>query len=141
MGRINVGKVLLGGLVAGVVANILDYAINEYLMRAEAADMVQRLNLPADVGNSVMITWILVDFIWGLLLVFTYAAIRPRFGAGPGTAVIAGFILWGAITAVFAGLMSTGIYTQQAYIKNSALFLISTLAASLAGAYLYKEDA
>ena len=141
MSRINVGKVLLGGLVAGVVANILDFGINEYLMKAEGNDMAQRLNLPDPVGNSVMITWIVVDFIWGLLLVFNYAAIRPRFGPGPGTAVIAGLILWGAITAVFAGLMSVGIYTQQAYIKNSALFLISTLAASVAGAYLYTEDA
>ena len=66
MSRINVGKVLLGGLVAGVVANILDYGINEYLMTAEAADMVQRLNLPADVGQSAMVTWIVVDFTQGI---------------------------------------------------------------------------
>ena len=141
MGRINVARVLLGGLAAGVVANGLDYVINTYLMQAEGIDMVQRLNLPADAYNTAMVTWIVVDFIWGLLLVFAYAAMRPRFGPGPGTAAISGGTLWMAVTAVFAGLTSTGIYTQQAYMKNSALFLVSTLAASLVGAYLYKEDA
>jgi hypothetical protein len=140
VGRINVSRVLLGGLAAGVVANALDFVINEYLMKAEGIDMVQRLNLPAEAFQTAMVTWIIVDFIWGLLLVFTYAGMRPRFGAGPGTAAVAGLTLWIAVTAVFAGLTSTGIYTQQAFIKSSALFLISTMAASLTGAYLYKED-
>ena len=140
MSGINVSRVAIGGLAAGVVANALDYVINTYLMHAEGIDMVQRLNLPADAWQVAMVTWIVVDFIWGLLLVFAYAAMRPRFGPGPGTAVIAGLVLWAAVTAVFAGLTSTGIYTEQAYIKNSALFLVSTMAASLVGAYLYKED-
>jgi len=140
MGRINIGRVLIGGLAAGVVANALDFVINEYLMKAEGIDMVQRLNLPAEAFETAMITWIVVDFIWGLLLVFTYAGIRPRFGPGPGTAAIAGLTLWMAVSAVFAGLTSIGIYTQQAFIKNSALFLMSTMAAVLVGAYLYKED-
>jgi hypothetical protein len=139
MSRINTGRLVLGGLVAGVVANGLDYVINEFLMKEEGADMAQRLNLSRDALASSMYVWIAIDFLWGLLLVFTYAAIRPRFGAGPKTAMISGFTLWFAVCIMFAGLTSMGIFTQQGFIKYSALTLVSALAASLAGAKLYQE--
>ena len=135
----NIGRVLLGGLIAGVVANAGDYVINMYLMEEEATAMVQRLNLSAAAVQGSLATWIVVDLIWGLLLVFTYAGFRPRFGPGPRTALIAGVTIWLAVCVVFAGLMSMGIYTQQAYLKSSALTLVNTLVASLAGAYFYRE--
>lgn len=139
MGGINFSRVVVGGLVAGVVANALDFVIQTYLMTKEMTDMAQRLNLSAATMESSMTTWIIVDFVWGLLLVFTYAAIRPRFGPGPRTAVIGGLMLWLAVSAVFAGLTAMGLYTQQAYIKSSVLMLVSTLVPSLVGAALYKE--
>ncbi len=112
----NIGRILLGGFIAGVVANAGDYIINVYLMAEEGAAMMQRLNLSsANVEGSVL-TWVIVDFIWGMLLVFTYAGFRPRFGPGPRTAVIAGVTIWLAVCAVFAGLMSMVVYTQQDYV-------------------------
>jgi len=137
--RINTGRVLLGGLVAGVVANALDYVINAFLMAEEGADMAQRLNLNEAALASAAIVWVLVDFAWGVLLVFTYAAFRPRFGPGPKTAICSGFTLWFAVCIMFGGLTAMGIFTLPGFIKYSALTLISALAASLAGAYLYKE--
>jgi glucan phosphoethanolaminetransferase (alkaline phosphatase superfamily) len=139
LGRINTGRVVLGGLVAGVVANALDYVINAYLMAEEGADMAQRLNLSQDVMQSSTYVWVGVDMIWGLLLVFTYAAFRPRFGPGPKTAILSGFTLWFAVCIMFGGLMSMGIFTLPGFIKYSALTLISALAASLAGAAIYQE--
>ena len=139
MSRINVGRVVLGGLVAGVVANVLDYVSNAYLMAEEGADMEQRLNLSRDaLANSVYV-WAVVDVLWGLVLVFAYAAFRPRFGPGPKTAITSGATLWFAVTIMFAGLTSMGIFTQPAFIKYSALTLVSALGASLAGAAVYRE--
>ena len=139
MGRINVGRVVLGGLVAGVVANALDFVINRYLLAEEGADMAQRLNLSQDTLQSSQYVWAGVDLIWGLLLVFTYAAFRPRFGPGPKTAALSGVTLWLAVCIMFGGLTSMGIYTLPGFIKASALTLISALAASLAGAAIYRE--
>jgi len=139
LGRINTGRVLLGGVVAGIVANALDFVINEFLMREEGADMVQRLNLSQAALESSVMVWIVVDFIWGLLLVFTYAAVRPRFGPGPKTAVISGITLWFAVCIMFGGLMSMGIFTLPGFLKYSALTLVSSLSASLAGAAIYRE--
>jgi hypothetical protein len=132
---------VLGGLVAGVVANALDFVINEFLMKEEGADMAQRLNLSEATLQSSVMAWVVVDFIWGLLLVFAYAAFRPRFGPGPKTAALSGFTLWFAVCIMFGGLMSMGIFTLPAFIKYSGLTLISALSASLAGAALYQEQA
>jgi len=139
MSRINVGRLFLGGLVAGIVANGLDYVINGILMVDEGNDMVQRLSLSQEKVQASLTTWIVVDFLWGLLLVWVYTAFRSRFGPGPKTAVISGMTLWFTVCIIFAGLMSMGIYTQQAYIKASALTLVSSVLASLAGAAIYKE--
>jgi len=139
MSNINVGRVILGGLVAGVVANACDYVINGILMADDQAAMAQRLNLDQAAVAGSMTTWIIVDFLYGLLIVFTYAAIRPRFGAGPRTAIIAGLTLFLAITAVLMGFASMGIFTQDLFLKSSALSLVATLAASLAGGAVYKE--
>jgi drug/metabolite transporter (DMT)-like permease len=140
MARMNMGRLVLGGLVAGVVANGLDYVINRFLMQTEMQDMTQRLNLSQEMVMSSMTTWIIVDFVWGLLLVFTYAAMRPRFGPGPKTAIVSGSTLWLAVCSMFAGLSAMGIYTEQAFIKSSALTLVSALTASLVGAAIYKEE-
>lgn len=139
MGRINTGRVLLGGLVAGIVANVLDFVINAYLMAEEGADMAQRLNLNRAALDSSLMVWVVVDVLWGVLLVFAYAAMRPRFGAGPRTALIAAFTLWFGVCIMFAGLTAMGIFTQPAFLKYSALTLVSAVAACVAGAALYKE--
>jgi len=140
MGRINTARLLLGGIVAGVIANGLDYVTNAILMKTEMDDMITRLNLDRTVVEGAFVTWIVVDFVWGILLVFAYAAMRTRFGPGPKTAVVSGVTLWLAVCAVFAGLSAMGIFTQEAFLKNSGLSLITVLLASLAGAAIYKEE-
>jgi hypothetical protein len=90
MSGINVGRVIVGGLAAGFVANVFDFIITSYLLANELAGTIARLNLNAAAIESSVWAFVIVDFIWGLLLVFTYAAIRPRFGPGPKTAIISG---------------------------------------------------
>jgi hypothetical protein len=139
MGRMNLGRLFLGGLVAGVVGNALHAVSGLYLTVDEMSDMERRLNLSHETVASSMTTWIIVDFAWGLLLVFAYAAMRSRFGPGPKTAIVSGVTLWLAVASVFAGLTAMGIYTEQAFIKETFLNLVTVLAASVAGAYVYKE--
>src|SRR5262245_28896690 len=123
MAGINYGRVLIGGLAAGVVANLCDFVINGYLMAEDTSRMVQRLNLdPALVTSpKVAMTWVVIDFIYSFLIVWTYAAIRPRLGPGPGTAVTAGLVLFAAVTAILFGFVGMGIFTPDTFIKNTGL--------------------
>ena len=141
MGRINTGKVILGGLAAGVVANLLDYVVQGMLMAEEATANAQRLGLNMQHLNSssMMITWIVIDFIYGLIIAFTYAAIRPRFGPGPKTAVVASVTIWAAITAVMSGFVAIGIFASPTFMKHAAMHLAIAVIVGLVGAAIYKE--
>ena len=139
MSGINVRRVILGGLVAGLVANGFDFVITSYLMATEFASILARLNVSEAAAQSWIWLFAAADFIWGLLLVFTYAAMRPRFGPGPKTAVVSGIVLWLAFAIALLVLMAIGLHTPQSYLKSSALYLVSALVSSLVGAALYKE--
>jgi hypothetical protein len=142
MASINLGRVVAGGLVAGVVANAIDFVTNTYVLAADMAAWAPTRNLDPAAMNSgpVAATWMVVDFIFGLLLVFTYAAVRPRLGAGPKTAILAGLTLWFAVAIILFGFTQMGVFPMALFVKGSICALINNLAASVAGAAVYKEE-
>ena len=139
---INYGRVILGGLIGGIVANIGDFVVNSTLMADDMVRMAQRLNLDQRViaSPAVGMTWVLVDFVYAMLIAWTYAAIRPRFGPGPATAARAGAVLWAVVCSVLYGFASMGVFTPDSFFKSAGLSLVTTLLAALAGAWVYRED-
>jgi hypothetical protein len=135
---VNSGKVVVGGLVAGVVANLLDYLFQGLLLRPDFDMMRQRLNLDPVAANNP-VPWIIVDFILGFLLIITYVGFRTRWGPGPKTAIYAGVVVFVSIASVMGALTSIGIFTTDTYLKSSALSLVTIISASLAAAFVYKE--
>lgn len=137
----NTGKMIVGGLVAGLVLNVGDFLINTQLLAADNAAFLQRLNIdPATMETFAgMLPWIVIDFLFGLLLVWNYASIRPRYGPGVSTAIIAGVIPFLAVTLVLAGFASMGVFEQAMFIKSSIAALVNTIIASVAGAWAYTE--
>lgn len=138
----NTGKVIVGGLVAGIVLNIGDFVINSMLLAEQQAAEMTRLGLnPAAMQSFAgILPWIVIDFLFGLLIVWTYAAIRPRFGPGVSTAIIAGLIPYLGATLVLAGFTSMGMFTIGLFITASIASLVNTAIASVAGAWLYSES-
>jgi len=138
---INTGKVVAGGLLAGLVANAFDFVSNTYILMPDWQALAAAHNLdPAAMTNpAVAGTWIAIDFLFGILLVWTYAAMRPRFGAGPKTAILAGLAIYVAPTLVLFGFTMMGLFTMTLFVKGSCASIVSTLAASIAGAAIYKE--
>ena len=141
MSAINTGKVLIGGLLAGLVMNVLDFVNGMYIMGEEFRSNAQRLGLdPAQMESGAgMATWVTIDFLMGILLVWTYAAMRPRFGPGPSTAVKAAIVPWLAIGLIMFGLTQGGIMTMSIWVKMSAISLVINMIGSVVGAWAYKE--
>ena len=141
MTGINTGKVVAGGLLAGVVYNAIDFVINGMLMREEFTANAARLGLDAasQEAPAVIATWVAVDFIFGLVVVFLYAAMRPRFGPGPKTAVYAGLVIWLIGTGLLLGFTQSGIFTMSIFTKMLIPTLVNALAGAVAGAAVYKE--
>ena len=139
MGKINLQKVVAGGLVAGVVLNVFDFLVYGVWLKNDMNAAMAALNKPAITTN--MILWfVFLDFLYGIWLVWLYAAIRPRFGAGPKTAVTAGVAMW-----VLFGLLNTlaqapmGLFPQRLMVIPLVVTLITWPIAAAAGAKFYTE--
>ena len=141
MASINTGKVITGGLLAGVVMNVCDMACNFTVMKDDMMAMAQKFGIDpaAAMSFSGAIPFIIADFVLGLVVVWNYAAIRPRFGPGPKTALLAGAVPYIAVTAVLYGFSSLGMMSNSTMVKGSLTALITIALGSLAGAWVYKE--
>ena len=137
--RINVGRVIIGGLVAGLVINVSEFILNTWLLGAEMNAAMVRLNLPP-IGGPGMAVFTVMGFAVGIATLWLYAAIRPRFSPGPTTALVAGGLVW--FFAYFygsIGMAVMGLFPMRLIAVGMIWGLGELLLAALAGAALYQE--
>jgi hypothetical protein len=137
VGRINWGRVLLCGLVAGFVWTLLS-AVVTVLVGYDFAAAVPGNRLSAPSSGLVAFLFIvnLVEGVWAMWL---YAAIRPRYGAGPKTAAVAGFSWWVISSLIDATWGSFGFVPAKALLGPMVASLPAIIVAAVVGAWLYKE--
>jgi hypothetical protein len=140
MSGINNAKVIVGGLVAGVVLNVINTIVNGLMLGAqwEAATIARGVD-PASIATSSMIGWMTSGFLLGLAIVWIYAAIRPRFGPGPSTAVCAGMVAWAISYVAYFSLAFTGMYPTGVVVMSTLGGLVAYLAAAYVGGRIYTE--
>jgi len=136
MNKINWPRVLGCGLLAGIVWIILGSIVTALLGRAFAALPHNLLGRPTP--GFILLNAIL-DLLQGISIVWLYAAIRPRYGAGPKTALIAALAWWFIVTLGDATWCSFGLFPPHTVIPLIVGTLPALIAATLAGARLYKE--
>jgi hypothetical protein len=140
MGKINYGRVILGGIVSGIVATLLDWFSNAVLLGHLWDDAMKSLNRPTAFSGTFLGGFIVLELVGGILAVWTYAAIRPRFGAGMRTATYAGLLIW-ALAGVLPTTMNvlTTTMGRRLGLYTTLLGLVSSVVATVAGAALDKE--
>jgi hypothetical protein len=139
---INTSKVVVGGLAAGVLANIVGFIGFGRLLgtrfEAEAVAVAPELQGRGMTGGAIA-TNVIATFVIGILLVWLYAAMRPRFGPGMKTAMYAALVVWVCgfvfhLDWLLVGLMTPGLYTMA-----SVVALVQVCASAAVGGMLYKE--
>jgi hypothetical protein len=139
MGKINWGRVFLGGIVAGAVINAFEFVENGAVLARDWEAAMKAL------GRTMQPNAIPIFVVWGFLLgissVWLYAAARPRYGAGPKTAALTGVATW------FIGYALPGLSEWALHLVPHRLVAISVVVGlvevvigSVAGAALYKEE-
>jgi hypothetical protein len=138
MSRANFSRVILGGILAGVLINISEYLRYDVVMRGEFEAGLRALGKGLPQGSVVTAVWTLWGFALGIAAVWLYAAIRPRYGAGAATAVRAGIAVWffTSLLAIIA-LRAMGLFDIS--FVGLAWTLVECVAATVAGAWLYRE--
>ncbi len=142
MGKINWARVILGGLLAGAVMNVVEGIQGWVLMKEWGAAMaalgVDMEALEENIG--LMVLFVGLGFVVGLVTVWFYAAIRPRYGPGPKTATYAGIAVWfiGYLIPQL-GYASLGLFPFRLVLISSGIGLVEFILATMLGAWLYKE--
>jgi hypothetical protein len=140
MHKINYGRLILAGIVAAVILDILDYVANGILLGSAWAASLNTIHV-APLSVNGIIAFNVGGVVTAFLTIWLYVAIRPRFGPGPKTALIAAAVVWllgwplGMIAPLAMHVVPRGLAI------NSSLLGIPEMAiAILAGAALYKEE-
>ncbi len=140
---INTQKVIVGGVAAGVVVGAIDFVVNGILMAEQNQAALNALNpdLAGNLEGGSFVAFIVVlNLLWGILLAWTYALMRPRYGAGSKTAFFAALQLWCVVTlvSVFMGFM--GMFTWSLLALGSVIGAVEFLIGANIAGYLYAEE-
>lgn len=138
MNKINWGRVLGGGLLAGVVLNAWDFVINGVWLKNDWNTAMHALG-KGDMAGSEILWFVVCDFIVGIWLVWLYAAIRPRYGMGPKTAATAAFGFWVVTVGFQLAQGGMGLFPTNLLVMSTIASLVGMVLAAQAGAWQYKE--
>ena len=139
MGGINVARWLAGGVVAGIVMWVIEGVANILLME-EMEKALESLGVSMEMTAGTWVMTVLMSLLTGLVLVFLYAAARPRFGAGPKTAIIVAVALFaGGMLIALMGYGMMGFYPTRLLVIWGCIGFVELILVSLAGAWVYRE--
>ena len=95
MGKINAGRVLLGGLLAGVVINVSEWFWNGVVFVKEMEDAIAKLGKPTDMGGGTMAIFVALGLSGrdpgGVAVRGDPSPLRR---GPPNTAMRAGLMMW-----------------------------------------------
>jgi hypothetical protein len=133
----NIRKIVIGGLAAGLLINLSEFVLNGVVLMEQAEVYMAELGL--SYASWAMPVYVVMAFVWGFGLVALYAAVRPRFGPGPKTALMVGITFW--VFAMFLPAVNMAAVGFGGGMLGIALAwtLVEACAASLLGARLYAE--
>lgn len=135
----NYARILIGGLVAGLVLNIGEFLLNGVILAKQMEEFFSKCGMTPP-GTTGMVMLVLLTFVMGIFLVAVYAAIRPRCGPGPKTAIGAGLIGWFCVYLYNSGVAAAlGIIPMNLFAIGLIWGLAEYILAAIAGAWLYKE--
>ncbi|HTV13143.1 MAG TPA: hypothetical protein VME68_00420 [Acidobacteriaceae bacterium] len=141
MGKMNFRRWLLAGLVTGVVMDILGFFIDGMWLKGAWQAGMQRLGV-SGFAPSVWEWSNVLGVVNGLLAMWVYCSIRPRFGAGLNTAFKAAVVVWaiGSLIPNVVFMVFGGLFSHQLAAYTTLGAFIQIVVGVIAGAATYKEE-
>jgi len=131
-------RILLGGLLAGVIINASEFLLNGVVLADQMSADMDSMGL--QFTGWAMPAYVIMAFVYGLFLAWLYAAIRPRYGQGPATAMCAAAALWvAAYLLPTIGFLAMGIGSFGPYVLALVWGAVELVIAALLAGYLYRE--
>ena len=135
-------KIVVAGLVAGLVLNVLDFITNTYVVGGALTQAMNAVNpslMTAMSTPRAMATFVVTDFVYGIALVWLYAAMRPRYGAGPRNAMMSAFFVWLVSALGFSMFHTMGMMAMPLWLLMALVAFVNFSISALVGGKLYSE--
>lgn len=141
MGGININKVLVAGLAAGIAMTLTDMLVTSFVAGDAWNAALERLGLPpmTDFGAGQIAAYAFTFVIVGWLLAFTYAGMKTRLGAGMRTATIVAVLYWLFGGQMFASFALLDIFEWSLFGLGAVATLIPMIVGGLVVERLYRE--
>ena len=145
MEKINWIRVVLGGILAGLVLILLTGLSTVLFLGQQVLRTAELALRPSSNGFAVPLFFASVFLGLGILMVLSYAAIRPRFGSGPKTAALAGVAVWfSAVWVALTGFALESLAMSKPYSLPAGpilpcIYLALIVASTIVGSTVYKE--
>jgi len=142
MKKINFGRVVLAGFVAALVFFFVEIVLEGfvYLIFGICESKIAKEFLgyiPS--GTLFYILNILIFFAICILIMWVYAAIRPRFTSNAKAAIVTSLVFWLLVFLFLANFVNIGIFPLEAALLSLGFNLIELPIGILVGSLLYKD--
>jgi hypothetical protein len=164
MGRINWARILLAGLLAGMIANAFEYFLHTQILEKPWVELRSKLappastpppattpppdSTPGSTQNSKPLTatpttfagYALSSFLAGGCVVWLYAAIRPRFKSTGKAALSAAIVTWiPTYCGTQLALLLSGVLPGAIVFPTMVVGLIELIAAVAVAVLVYQD--
>jgi glucan phosphoethanolaminetransferase (alkaline phosphatase superfamily) len=142
MKKISIGKVAIAALVASLaflfVETILEGGVL-LVFGVSEAKMMQEASIPHPSGTIYFVLAIVYLYLVCALIMWVYAAIRPRFKNHMGAALAASLVFWLFAFLFVVNYSNIGLYPLKFALLGMGFNLIEIPFAVMAGALVYRE--
>ena len=139
---INVGRVLLGGLIAGVVRFIGGTVLQMLVIGPLFLEQIAR-NQPgiavALERTPARIQFVALNMLMGIATIYMYAAMRPRFTSRFATVLSASVPAWLLVTTAWGVTATMGLFSWTHVLVQASLTFIAVVVSTYLGSTIYKD--
>ena len=136
----NLRRIIGLGLLLGLLLNAVGVVGNGFLLRDAWARAIPARPVGSITGGFGLFLSLLSDFVFGPALVWLYAAMLPRFGAGFWTALRASLFIWIlAVVVPYVGIIRIGWLPVGIVASTSLLALVGFVPAAWLTARFYRD--
>jgi hypothetical protein len=143
MTKINFGRLFVGGLVASVLLFLSDGFLHEGVFKQYWEYLYQGLGARPPEGHPMsMVYFFIFELGRGFLAIFIYVLMRPFYGKGLMTAVLAAIAAWLAFSVTApAQFIPLGFYGRRLWIMVAGAQLVTSIVTNVLAAWIYRDPA
>ena len=140
MRKMNFARLLVGGVVAGAIANLLGYLVDGVMLSQLWSDEMLALGRN-EFSTGQIIAFNMLGIVLGVASILIYVLMRKFTGANWKTAVYAGILTWivGCLLPNVSFMLVAGLFSKHLTLYTTLGGLVEIVAGTVAGAFFYKD--